>query len=331
MPDPQTQLRRRWLYLPFAIAGVILLAYYFLWRVGANEMEKGVIAWVEDQREAGMTVGYDSLRRDGFPFFLRVHIDEPFFASPDGWRWCGKRLSLDALPYELNKVIFSPGGEQFVSAPNAGEWRLTADDFRTSIAADDTRGWAFSATIGDAIAQRDQDGAEAKIASLIFDLAPSPETPTTLVLSLAGNGAMIKTSDTGIALDRLQTVMALTHSHMLEGASPTDQWRSAGGALVINGLIAEINSAALSVSGEVNLDQSDFPAGRLQAELSNPAGLTETLNKTGALSKNETDAAIAGLSLMAIAGGGKVTAPIDLEDGKAQINGIKIADLPKIQ
>lgn len=331
MSDIQTQLRRRWLYLPFAIAGVIVLAYYLLWRAGAGQMEKGVIAWVEDQREAGMEVSYASLRRDGFPFFLRVHIEQPYIASPDGWRWRAERLSLDALPYELNKVIFSPGGEQFVSAPDYGEWRVIADDLRASIAADKARGWAFSANVGDAHAQRDQDGAEAKITSLIFDLAPDAKDPTTLALSLAGSGATLSAPDANIALDRLQTVMLLTHSHMLDGPSPADQWRGAGGSLIVNGLIAEINAAALSVSGQLGLDYDDYPAGQLRAELSNPAGLAETLSKTGALSQRETDAAIAGLSLMALAGGGKITAPIDLKDGKAQINGIKIADLPQIQ
>lgn len=337
MPDAQNRLRRRWLYLPFAVGALIVFGYYLLWRTGAAEMEKAVAAWAEDQRAAGVEVAYSALRRDGFPFFLRLHVEDPSVATPDGLAWRGERLSMDALPYELNKVIFSPTGEQFVSAPDIGEWRVTAKDFRVSIASDKTREWVLSANVGDAIARREEDAAVASLASLIFDLAPDANDPTTLVLSLAGQEAAYSAVESGSGaeararLDKIQAVTFLTHSHMLQGEAPTDLWRSAGGALVINGLIAEIDEAALAVSGEVRLDNNDYPAGMLRAELSNPAKLGGLLRQTGALSPQEADAAVAGLSLAVLAGGGKIAAPIELKEGKAQISGIKIADLPQIR
>lgn len=339
MSDVQARLRRRWLYLPFAIAAVIVLGYYLLWRTGAAEMEKAVAAWAEDQRAAGMTVEYSALIRDGFPFFLRVHVEDPFIETPEGLRWRGERLSMDALPYELNKVIFSPMGAQFVSTPDTGDWRITADDLRASIATDDARGWVLSANAGGVQARREEDGAETTLASLVFDLSPSADDPSTLVLSLAGAGAAFSTMDNGsdnadgsaITVDRLQTVAFLTQSHLLQGDMAASQWRDGGGALVINGLIAEIDEAALTVSGEIRLDRDDYLTGALRTELSNPAGLAGFLRQTGALSPQEADAAIAGLSLMALAGGGKIAAPIELKDGQARISGIKVADLPKVQ
>ena len=339
MSDVQTRLRRRWLYLPFAIAAVIVLGYYLLWQTGAAEMEKAVAAWAEDQRAAGMTVEYSALIRDGFPFFLRVHIEDPLVETPEGLRWRGERLSMDALPYELNKVIFSPMGEQFISAPDTGDWRMTADDLRASIATDETRGWVLSANAGGVEARREEDGSRTALSSLIFDLSPNADDPTTLVLSLVGEGAAFSAMDNGsndpadgaITVDRLQTVAFLTQSHLLQGDMAKSQWRDGGGALVINGLIAEIDEAALTVSGEIRLDRNDYLTGALRTELSNPAGLAGFLRRTGALSPQETDAAIAGLSLMALAGGGKVAAPIELKNGQAAISGIKIADLPKMQ
>lgn len=339
MPDVQTRPRRRWLYLPFAVAGAVVLGYYVLWRAGAGEMEKAIAAWAEEQRAAGIAVNYSATRRDGFPFFLRVHIEDPSVATPEGFGWRGERLSLDALPYELNKVIFSPTGEQVASAPGQGDWRIAADDLRVSLASDKTRGWVLSANAGGLAARREQDGAETIITSLIFDLSPDADDPATLVLSLAGQGAAFAAPDNGsggaassaVTLDRLQTVTLLTRSDMLQGEAAAEQWRAAGGALVINGLIAEIDGAALTVSGEIRLDGDDYPAGALRAELSNPAALAGTLRGAGALSPQEADAAIAGLSLMALAGGGKVSAPIELKNGRAQIGGIKIADLPRVK
>ena len=333
MSDAPNRLRRRWLYLPFAVGAVLVFGYYLLWRAGAAEMEKAVAAWAEDQRDNGVDVAYSALRRDGFPFFLRLHVEDPSVATPDGLAWRAERVSMDALPYELNKVIFSPTGEQFVSAPDIGDWRVTADDLRVSIARDKTREWVLSANIGNAVAHREEDAARASLASLIFDLAPDANDPTTLVLSLAGQDAALAAVENGAAatLDTIQAVTFLTHSDMLQGDAPTDLWRSAGGALVINGLIAEIDEAALTVSGEVRLDGDDYPAGLLRAELSNPAKLGGLLRQTGALSPQEADAAVAGLSLAAIAGGGRISAPIELKEGKAQIIGIKIADLPQVR
>lgn len=329
-PQP-TRLRRRWLYIPFAVAGVIVLGYYLLWRAGAEEMQKGVAQWVDDQRAAGFTVAHGEVRPDGFPFFLRVHIDNPDVTTPEGWRWRADRLSLDALPYELNKLIFSPAGAQTVSAEGYGEWRIAADDLRASIAADEARGWSFSATVGDAEAVRAEDGARATLGSLIFDLAPDAANATTLILSLAAKDIALTADDVETAVGRFETVMGMTETQALNGRGAAAQWRGAGGALIINGLIAEIEQATLSVAGSLGLDPAHYPAGQLRAEIVNPAGLAGPLSDTGVLTREEADAAAAGLTLMAIAGGGKVAAPIDFKDGAAQIAGIKIADLPKVE
>lgn len=330
MSEIQARLRRRWLYLPFAIAAVIVFGYYLLWRAGAAEIKKAVSSWTEEQRNAGLEVSYETIQTDGFPFFLRVHIDRPSIAAPGEWAWRGERLSLDALPYELNKIIFSPVGEQTVELTGHGVWRAVADDFRASIARDAEREWIFSANIGNMTARRESDGAEAAISSLIFDIAPAPADITTLTLTLAGNGVTYKTNPSVFTLAQIQTVTALTHTHLLQGEDPA-QWRENGGALIINGLIAELNTATVSVSGDLALDQAQYPAGRLNAEIANPAGLAETLGDAGVLTPNEAEAAAAGLMLMALAGGGKITAPIVLKDGEAQIRGVKIAELPQVR
>ncbi|MEO1137587.1 MAG: DUF2125 domain-containing protein, partial [Pseudomonadota bacterium] len=105
MTGEAAKLRRRWLYLPFAIAGVIMAGYFLLWRAGAAEMKKAVAAWVEDQRAAGLVVSHGDLEAEGFPFFLRLHIADPDIAAPGVWRWRTERLTLDALPYDLNRLI----------------------------------------------------------------------------------------------------------------------------------------------------------------------------------------------------------------------------------
>ena len=140
----------RWFYIPWTVAAVIFVAYFMLWRYGASEMKTAVGEWVEDQRAAGFDVSHGALKTDGFPFFLRLHIDEPHIASPGAWDWRTDRLTIDALPYDLNKLIFSTRSEQEVFLDGAGRWRVNADDFRVSIANDKKRDWVFATTIGGA-------------------------------------------------------------------------------------------------------------------------------------------------------------------------------------
>jgi hypothetical protein len=329
MTEHTTSLKRRWLYIPFAIAAVIVFAYYLLWSAGAAQMKSAVHDWVEDQRAAGLTVNHGTVTSDGFPFFLRVHIDNALISSPDGWRWQGQRLSLDALPYDLNKLIFSPRGEQILSIEGIGEWRINAADLRASIANDKARGWVFSMTIGDAAAHRIADGASASLKSLVFDLAPDASTQTTLGLNLAVNQFNAQLNGETFSLEELQSVISLSQTQLLSGDDPAAQWRYGGGEVKISGFFADVEDTKLAVTGAIHLDENDFPAGLINAEIQSPAGLARLLGKAGALSRAEAEAAAAGLSLMAFAGGGKITAPINLKDGQAQIGGVKVAELPK--
>ena len=125
MIDRQTLLRRRWLYIPWAIAAIVFLGYFMLWRAGASEMKKAVGAWVEDQREAGYNVSYGTLIADGFPFFLRLHIEDAHIAAHGLWDWQTERLTIDALPYDLNRLIFSTRSQQRISVANYGDWRAS--------------------------------------------------------------------------------------------------------------------------------------------------------------------------------------------------------------
>ena len=330
MTDQSKSISRRWLYIPFAIAAVIFVAYYFLWRSGAGAMEKAAEQWIDDQRAIGMVINHAGIGRDGFPFFLRVYVDAPVIGVPGQWRWRAEQLAIDVLPYDLSKVIFSPIGEQELYAADYGDWRAIAGDFKTSIARDKNRGWKFSATIGDATARHINAGARegVTIDNLAFDLSPDMTTPTTLVLTLVADDVDVTAAGTVFHLADLKTILRLSETDQFIGPEATVQWRDAGGVLEITRLIAVIEETVLSASGRISLDAASYPVGRLDAEIANPAGMAHWLGAAGALSIEEAESTGAGLTLLAIAGGGKISAPIEFRDGGAQIAGVKLADLP---
>lgn len=313
--------KRRWLYLPFAIAGLVLAGYFFLWRAGAEEMKKAIAEWVEDQRAAGLDVTHGPLKAEGFPFFLRVHVETPEIASPGEWRWRTNRLTLDALPYDLNRLVFSVRGEQQAGLAGYGDWRINAEDFRFSIANDKSRGWVFAMTVGGAHALREGDQASAAVERLVFDLAPSPEDPAMLVLSLAAANINALAPQGEFRLDRVQTVMAATEAQALSDA---EMWRQAGGELIVNGFNAQLGEGKLSVGGTLSLDAAHRPEGALKAEIVAPAPFAKALAPLGVLSEEDADSVAAALTLAAIANGGKITAPMEFKDGAAHLAGVKI-------
>lgn len=330
MTDKQHRLKRRWLYIPFVVAGVILFAYYLLWRAGAAEMKKGVNEWVADQRAAGMIVEHESVAAEGFPFFLRVHVDDPHIEQPGAWRWRAERLTLDALPYDLNKLIFSTRGAQDLWLDQYGTWRVLADDIRTSIANDKERDWIFAATVGGLEATRTEDGEKVSLESLVLDLAPDAADKTTLTLNLAAGRIVSGNEETTVAVDSFQAFLALTHVYAFSVPDPASAWRSAGGELQIKGLAAQIENARLSVSGAVRLDGEGYPAGALNTEVVAPAAFATTLGHAGVMTTEDAETIAAALTLAAIAGGGKVSAPIQLENGAAHFAGVKLGELPQI-
>lgn len=316
---------RRWLVIAWGTAAVIVTGYYALWRHGAGVMRSSVLEWVDDQRAAGMTVTHGSITRHGFPFFLRLHIDDPDLALPDVWRWQAERLTLDALPYDLNKLIFTTSGEQRFEATGINTWRYRADDLRASIANDKKRGWVFSMNIAQLSAYDAQDKS-ASIGSLIFDVAPSETDPQSLTLVLAGEAIAVPARDGDVALDKIET--AITASQMSAG-SPAS-WHAAGGTLTIHGLNLVANEAEFSTSGSLRLDREQYPAGVLDIRLTKPFGLADIFAASGVLSREESDAAAAGLGMAAMAQGGALEGPVTFERNGVFFDGNRVADAPAL-
>lgn len=329
MSETQNErLKRAWLYIPFAVAAALLLAYYGLWRAGAARIETAISTWAAAQNESGYSVSYDDTYTEGFPFFLRVHVERPSIEAPGAWGWSGEKLTIDALPYQLDRLVFTPEGAQEIFAQRIGAWRIEAETLRAGLRRDKARGWVFSATIT-SLAAEARDGRKAALGELIFDLGPADRTSGALLLSLqAAGGTAPGAEGAEIALQSLRTVLIASEARALGGGA--EAWRLAGGALTVNGLRARLDEADIALQGELALDADHYPAGRLQTEITNPAPFALTLGKAGALTGREARAAAAGLSLLSLANNGTIGAPIDFKNGRAEIAGIKIAKTPKV-
>ncbi|MEM9014551.1 MAG: DUF2125 domain-containing protein [Pseudomonadota bacterium] len=320
---------RRLLYVPLIIVALIFAVYAGLWRFGATQMVTAVNQWVADQNAAGLTVTHDDIRSSGFPFFLRTVINSPVISSPEIGQWRGEKLVIEALPYDLNRLIFVPLGEQRVSHIEFGDWTIDAEGLRASIANDKTRGWAFAANVENAKAQSDA-GDSASLGALIVDIAPQTEGLAVITMNLAAETIALQRNGIESQIDRFEGSFALTETLAFNTSRPLLAWRSAGGSLIIRGMAARLPEAEMSLQGEVSVDAQNFPVGELNAQFQNPAAFGRLLGDFGVIGRREAMAAEAGLNLAAMATGGKLTAPVRLEDGRAKIAGIAIAELPQL-
>ena len=331
MPNP-SPVSRRWLYIPWAIAAVLLLLYYGVWRYAANEMKTAVIDWAQEQESQGVGVTYERIKASGFPFLLRVQIEQLSVDKPGEWRWRGEAISLHAVPTNFNRIVMAPEGQQVGAYAGIGEWALSGEDMRGSIAKDKALGWKAAVTLNNVSARRNEDNALVNLQNLVLDLAPNASETTRIELNAAARGFVFAGSEQEVALSQIQTIGAITQSHTLEGENGVENWRRSGGVVFVDQLSANFDAeTSIAINGRVFIDTQKYPAGNLTAKIVNPGEITRALADLNVIKGREVEAAATGLTFMAAATGGKVTLPIKLKNGQATLGGIPVGTLSKIE
>lgn len=304
-------LAGRWfLYGPFIAAGIILAAWFMLWRSGAALMRDSLDEFAAAQKAEGTIVAYEPLSARGFPFYLRGAVQNFSVARGDDRYQCAK-LFIDALPYAPDRIIFSCAGDQLLSA--AGEvWTINAKDARASVERDDKRGWLAKIETGKASAFNND--IEAMLGGAIINIAPGADGAEGVDATMRLTDIGVTRPASGYAVDRIDAAATVS------GA--------AGRRIVrLHGLEAVIGDTNLKAEGEIEFPSHEDARGRLNARVEKPAGLAQTFSDAGLLGDKDAKTAEAALAMLAVASGGAIAAPIDIENGEVRLAGLKIARL----
>lgn len=304
---------KNWLlYGPFAAFGAFLVIWAFVWRAGAGLMQDSLALFAAAQAPQGVTVSYGPLTTRGFPFYLRGEVANFLIASQrDSYR-CEK-LFIDALPYAPGRIIFSCGGAQRVVA-NGRAWSIATQGARASIERDQKREWLAKLDGGPLTLEDRAD--RIAIAKAVINLAPTQKGADAYQLSARLTGVDAPKAD----LERLD--IALT----LAAADPAGVR-----TLTINGVEAHGEGAIIRGGGSLRIRPGSPAAGRIDAEIENPASLARALAKAGLISPDETQAAEAGFAMLAVASGGTLRAPIDIDGADIRIAGFKLSGVKTAQ
>lgn len=302
-----TARRQLYLWAPFALAGVILIAWFFVWRAGAEAMRKALADFAADQAEDGGSVTYAPMRARGFPFFLRGEADDVAIAR-GGYRLETQTLYLHATPFDPGRVVFSTTPLLQVETPK-GVYAVRAEDARASIERN-AGAWLFKA---EALAIEATKGDEVlKTGRSVLNVAPSGSGAYQASFRILGAHVANKRGEASIA--RLDAALTASGAPL---------------AVTLHGLDGEIGGARIGLEGALARDNEGFLAGRLDAAIENPAALAAALSVLGAVKPEHARALDVGLQLLASAGGGRIAAPLDFKDGDVRIAGVKIAPAPR--
>lgn len=296
------------LWAPFALAGLGLLVWHFMWRAGAAAMRSAIDDFAADVAEGGGAVSHAPMRARGFPFFLRGEIDD-FSIAREGYRVETRTLYLHAAPGDPGRIVFSASPAMRLTTP-AGDWSIRADGARASIERD-RDGWLFKAETAAIEALK---GGEAVMSGrAVINIAPADAGAWRISLRVLG--AAISNARGEASIPRLDAAMTA---------------REEPRTVEIHGFDGEIGAARLGLQGALAQDGDGFAAGRLDAAIENPAALIDALAVIGAVKPETRGAVESGLQILAAAGGGRISAPIEVRGGVVRVAGVRIADAPRL-
>src|SRR5260221_8377731 len=85
---------------------VVVVSYAFYWYSVADLVRRGILDWSAARRAEGFTVGWDRYVVSGFPFVLRVSIEQPVFGQSGiepGYAAQAPLLVGEARPWALDQ------------------------------------------------------------------------------------------------------------------------------------------------------------------------------------------------------------------------------------
>lgn len=308
------RVNRWFLYGPFIIAGFLVLGWFASWRAGAALMRENLDGFATAGAAEGYAIAFAPMRVRGFPFFLRG-VASDFLITRGDQQYDCSLLYLDAIPYALDRIIFSCGGAQSYAAQGR-EWTIDAKDAKMSLERDKRRGWIMKMQSGGAAIV--SEGQSISIDAAVLNLAPTARGNENIDASLRVTGVRAQAKAGDYAIERFDAAITI---------STVDS--SGRLKIAVHGVEALLGETKLAAKGFLEIPADGEASGRLNARIEKPAGLAQALAAAGLIEKKDAQIADAGLAMLSIAAGGVVTAPIDYANNEVRIAGIKLAQIKK--
>ena len=333
-----------------AITAISITAYVVFWFVAASYLREGAEEWTAARRAEGYGVGYSKFKVGGFPFHLRLTVEDPKFSPPgerSPWAWSGARVEAETRPWTLGRIKIRLLGLQRLTFPLAGSpvtYRGMADD----ISADLTFSGEWP-SMGEVKVSELNFSAEegdgrfaAHSATLHFLRNPAKDADyrtTTIDTELTAKGLVLPDGlaiPLGNRIDRL-SLNADVMGRIDAGPWPRSlsEWRDAGGTIEVTSLHISYGPLVLWTKGTLALDGDMQLTGSFTAKVQGFFETVDTLRKQGLIRLR--DAVTAKIVLGALSrksgNGGPPTLnlALTLQDRKVFAGPVALVRLPAIE
>lgn len=331
---------------PVALIAILAIGYPVFWHVAATRLERAVLTWVDARRGDGWDVEHGKLETGGFPFELRITLPRPAVtATPDGWRWQGRKAVLAFQPWDWRRIRVETHGRQAWGVRIGGAWRRFEADSARSV---------FIGGIGahGALSEGAVDFADLAIAGpddarlfaaqalhLRFHRTKAAGDASTVTNRVALHLTQAEITER-YRLPLGQTIARLDLDAAVHGGLPrnfgpagVEAWRRGGGSIDITASNLHWGPARARATGHVTLDESTRPDGALQTKLQGYDETLAALEKAGLIRPRDAATARIALGLLARPGpdGRKVVLlPVSARAGTLYLGPVRVLKLRPI-
>jgi hypothetical protein len=323
------------------LIGVVAVLWTGYWFYASREVQAAVVAWAQARRAEGLTLVWDRLETDGYPFSFRVRARGLIVSDSRGgppWELRVPELVGSTPAWRLRQW-------RFVGAQGASA-KLAPSDVRPAVIA---RAATLEGTVDPGEEGTDIEtrlgGVElraavtlraARLAAAVFVPRRAPASHRELFgrAALAVDDLLLPHA-LGPLGERVQHVAATLAVKGAIGGGPRRdalaRWRDDGGVVEVEAMRLDWDRLAATARGTLALDGDLQPIAALSATLRGWSEILDALGADGTMKSGDVVVAKLALGLLAKPGPdgrSELTAPVTIQDSTLYIAQVKAARLP---
>ncbi|WP_304165297.1 DUF2125 domain-containing protein [Phenylobacterium aquaticum] len=334
-PAPDRKHRRLGLYVPFAIAAMIAIAWTAVWIGIRGEAIRTIDADAAILRKAGYDVAWQDRRITGWPFRMDVAFTELRLREPTGWGFAAPKLEAEAFAYALDHWMIAAEDGFTFTRPRGGPVEVKGRVLRASLT--DVRQTPPALSIeGLDVTFASGPGAQpfslASAKRVELHLRPGPDDQGAILFKVEDGrtapgstlGAVGEGKPVSIIWDSiLSKVSALKGADLAERSQA---WSLAGGQFQVRQAGITAGDASLGAqAGKLALDSDGYLSGSLDITVRNGPQAMVDLARAGRV---PPESALAAAAVMAARPDGHL--PLTFQAGQTTLGAVALAPAPKL-
>ena len=336
----------RWVARVLLMLAIVGAAYSGYWFFAAANTER-LVERLASGEFPGYRIAHSGISTSGFPFAIRLHVEEPEISTDDRRvRWGWKTANLELQPWNLKRYRLAVIGPHRVDIGLQQESRQFVIDSahavviaelhgdgslsRAEVNLRDVKFTAGGARQATAIA-----GLELRLS--VADDLPDRHTSPSLEMSFSAAAVVLPILDArplGSEIKSLRAGLKLLGSIDRFDQAAVDAWRREGGTLELQWLQANWGALDLRAVGTATLDDQLRPLAALTADIRGFAEALDALASMGLVSNVAAATGRAALDLIAKPSSdgapAVLTVPLTAQDGGLFLGPLRLARLPSL-